>query len=162
LVLRYDPGAGIGWHRDRPVFEHVLGISLSAAAVIQFRRRRPGGFDRMSALLPPRSIYHLTGEGAASVGTQHRRDGDAALVDHLPQPVGEGNSARELAFLRANGGKFIQALGQPVQLPIPRQRRRLAPSRYLVVQRGKRGCCVHCSDPPVEQTRQPAAGTGHL
>src|SRR4051812_42153382 len=27
LVTRYDPGAGIGWHRDRPVFEHVVGIS---------------------------------------------------------------------------------------------------------------------------------------
>jgi alkylated DNA repair dioxygenase AlkB len=62
LVLRYDPGAGIGWHRDRPVFEHVLGISLSAPVVMRFRRRRPGGFDRVSALLPPRSIYHLTGE----------------------------------------------------------------------------------------------------
>jgi alkylated DNA repair protein (DNA oxidative demethylase) len=62
LVLRYDPGAGIGWHRDRPVFEHVLGISLGAPVVMRFRRRRPGGFDRMSALLPPRSIYHLGGE----------------------------------------------------------------------------------------------------
>jgi len=62
LVLRYDPGAGIGWHRDRPVFEHVLGISLGAPAVMRFRRRRPGGFDRVSAPLAPRSIYHLTGE----------------------------------------------------------------------------------------------------
>ena len=62
LVIRYDPGAGIGWHRDRPVFEHVLGISLGAPAVMRFRRRRPGGFDRVSRLLPPRSIYHLTGE----------------------------------------------------------------------------------------------------
>jgi alkylated DNA repair dioxygenase AlkB len=62
LVIRYDPGAGIGWHRDRPVFEHVLGISLGAPAVMRFRRRHPGGFDRVSALLPPRSIYHLTGD----------------------------------------------------------------------------------------------------
>jgi DNA oxidative demethylase len=62
LIIRYDPGAGIGWHRDRPMFEHVLGISLGAPVVMRFRRRRPGGFDRVSALLPPRSIYHLTGE----------------------------------------------------------------------------------------------------
>ena len=61
LLIRYDPGAGIGWHRDRPVFEHVLGISLGAAATMRFRRRRPGGFDRRSAVLPPRSTYHLTG-----------------------------------------------------------------------------------------------------
>jgi alkylated DNA repair dioxygenase AlkB len=61
LLIRYNPGAGIGWHRDRPVFEHVLGISLGAPATMRFRRRRPGGFDRSSALLTPRSIYHLTG-----------------------------------------------------------------------------------------------------
>ena len=62
LLIRYDPGAGIGWHRDRPVFEHVLGISLGAQATMRFRRRRSGGFDRASLLLEPRSIYHLTGE----------------------------------------------------------------------------------------------------
>jgi len=62
LLIRYDPGAGIGWHRDRPVFEHVLGISLGAAATMRFRRRWRGGFDRASVLLAPRSIYHLTGE----------------------------------------------------------------------------------------------------
>jgi DNA oxidative demethylase len=62
LLIRYDPGAGIGWHRDRPVFEHVLGISLGASATMRFRRRRPGGFDRKSARLTPRSIYHLIGE----------------------------------------------------------------------------------------------------
>ena len=62
LLIRYDPGAGIGWHRDRPVFEHVLGVSLGAPATMRFRRRKPGGFDRASALLEPRSIYHLTGE----------------------------------------------------------------------------------------------------
>jgi len=62
LLIRYDPGAGIGWHRDRPVFEHVFGISLGAPATMRFRRRKPGAFDRASALLAPRSIYHLTGE----------------------------------------------------------------------------------------------------
>lgn len=61
LLIRYDPGAGIGWHRDRPVFEHVIGVSLAAPASMRFRRRRPGGFDRASALLAPRSAYHLTG-----------------------------------------------------------------------------------------------------
>ena len=62
LLIRYDPGAAIGWHRDRPVFEHVLGISLGAPATMRFRRRQRGGFDRASAFLAPRSIYHLTGE----------------------------------------------------------------------------------------------------
>ena len=62
LLIRYDPGAGIGWHCDRSVFEHVVGISLGAPATMRFRRRRSGGFDRASAELTPRSIYHLSGE----------------------------------------------------------------------------------------------------
>jgi alkylated DNA repair protein (DNA oxidative demethylase) len=61
-LIRYDPGAGIGWHRDRPVFGHVIGVSLGAPATMRFRRRRPGGFNRFSAELSPRSIYHLEGE----------------------------------------------------------------------------------------------------
>jgi alkylated DNA repair dioxygenase AlkB len=62
LLIRYDPGAGIGWHRDRPVFEHVIGVSLGAPATLRFRRRHADGFDRASVFLPPRSVYHLTGE----------------------------------------------------------------------------------------------------
>jgi len=62
LLIRYDPGAGIGWHRDRPVFEHVVGVSLGAATTMRFRRRTPAGFDRVAARLDPRSIYHLSGD----------------------------------------------------------------------------------------------------
>jgi alkylated DNA repair protein (DNA oxidative demethylase) len=61
LLIRYDPGAGIGSHRDRSVFEHVIGVSLGASATMRFRRRRSGGFDRASASLALRSIYHMTG-----------------------------------------------------------------------------------------------------
>lgn len=61
LLIRYDPGAGIGWHRDRPIFGHVLGISLGEPAVMRFRRRRAGGFDRASVPLEPRAAYHLSG-----------------------------------------------------------------------------------------------------
>jgi alkylated DNA repair dioxygenase AlkB len=62
LVIRYDPGAAIGWHRDRLVFEHVVGISLNIPVSLRFRRRRAGGFDRAAVPLAPRSIYHLSGE----------------------------------------------------------------------------------------------------
>lgn len=61
LLVRYDPGAGIGWHRDRPVFETVVGISLGSPATLRFRRRRPGGFDRISVEVEPRSAYLLSG-----------------------------------------------------------------------------------------------------
>jgi DNA oxidative demethylase len=62
LLIRYDPGAGIGWHRDRPQFEHVVGVSLGNPATLRLRRRIERGFERASAELAPRSIYHLTGE----------------------------------------------------------------------------------------------------
>jgi len=62
LLIRYDPGAGIGWHKDRPVFEHVVGISLGAEATLRLRRRIATGFDRAKVDLAPRSIYHLSGE----------------------------------------------------------------------------------------------------
>jgi alkylated DNA repair protein (DNA oxidative demethylase) len=62
LLIRYDPGAGIGWHRDRPVFEHVVGISLGNPAILRLRRRTPNGFDRVALPVAPRSIYHLRGE----------------------------------------------------------------------------------------------------
>jgi alkylated DNA repair dioxygenase AlkB len=62
LLIRYDPGAGIGWHRDRPLFEHVVGISLGNPATLRLRRRKESGFERASVALVPRSIYHLSGE----------------------------------------------------------------------------------------------------
>ena len=62
LIARYDPGAGIGWHRDRDVFDQVVGVSLGTPATLRFRRRKPGGFDRTSLEVAPRSAYLLSGE----------------------------------------------------------------------------------------------------
>lgn len=62
LVIRYDPGAGIGWHKDRPLFDHVVGVSLGAPAALRLRRRSGSRFERTSAPLQPRGIYHLAGE----------------------------------------------------------------------------------------------------
>lgn len=62
LIVRYDPGAGIGWHRDRPVFGQVVGISLGAPAILRFRQRVANGFRRTNVRLEPRSAYLLSGE----------------------------------------------------------------------------------------------------
>jgi DNA oxidative demethylase len=62
LLARYDRGAGIGWHRDRDVFEKVLGMSLGTPATIRFRQRTPAGFKRASLELAPRSAYLLVDE----------------------------------------------------------------------------------------------------
>jgi len=62
LVARYDPGAGIGWHRDRSVFERVVGVSLNSPANLRFRQRTGSGFKRFSLPVEPRSAYLLSGE----------------------------------------------------------------------------------------------------
>ncbi len=62
LIIRYDVGAGIGWHRDRPVFDQVVGISLLSGCVLRFRRREGRAFRRYSLDAPPRSAYLLSGE----------------------------------------------------------------------------------------------------
>src|SRR6476646_3932631 len=62
LLARYDPGAGIGWHRDRDVFERVVGISLAAPATLRFRQRTATGFRRANLEVQPRSAYLLSGE----------------------------------------------------------------------------------------------------
>lgn len=69
LLIRYDPGAAIGWHKDRPVFEHVIGISLGSPTAMRFRRRAGARFERVSVPLQPRSIYHLS--GGARHGWEH-------------------------------------------------------------------------------------------
>lgn len=62
LLIRYDPGAGIGWHKDRPIYGDVIGISLGAPAVMRFRRSQDKHWLRAVAPLAPRGIYHLSGE----------------------------------------------------------------------------------------------------
>jgi DNA oxidative demethylase len=62
LLARYDPGAGIGWHRDRPQFEGVVGFSLGSPATMRFRQRTGKGFRRANVHLAPRSAYLLSGE----------------------------------------------------------------------------------------------------
>lgn len=62
LLLRYDPGAGIGWHRDRPIYDQVVGISLGAPATMRFRRKEGERWRRVNVPLEPRGLYHLSGE----------------------------------------------------------------------------------------------------
>lgn len=62
LLLKYGEGAGIGWHKDRPAFAHVFGVSLGEHAVMRFRKKVGERWRRVNVPLEPRSLYHLTGE----------------------------------------------------------------------------------------------------
>ena len=61
LVTEYAPGAPIGWHRDKPMFEDVVAISFLAPCLLRFRRRLGDGWERRSLEVMPRSAYVLRG-----------------------------------------------------------------------------------------------------
>jgi alkylated DNA repair dioxygenase AlkB len=61
LLTEYQPGATIGWHRDRPNFEDVIGISLLAPCQFRLRRKSSGGWDRYKFAAAARSVYLLRG-----------------------------------------------------------------------------------------------------
>jgi alkylated DNA repair dioxygenase AlkB len=69
LVTEYQPGAGIGWHRDAPPFDIVAGISLAGSCRMRFQRGTGTEREVCAVELPPRSIYLLT--GSARKNWQH-------------------------------------------------------------------------------------------
>jgi alkylated DNA repair dioxygenase AlkB len=69
LITEYSPGSAIGWHRDRPEFNDVIGVSLLAPCMFRLRRRVGQRWERASLKLPPRSAYLL--RGAARDDWQH-------------------------------------------------------------------------------------------
>ena len=61
-VNEYRQGAGVGWHKDKPQFGIVVGVSLLAPATMRFRKAIGARWIRTSHALQPRSIYILSGE----------------------------------------------------------------------------------------------------
>jgi alkylated DNA repair dioxygenase AlkB len=61
LVTEYAPGAGIGWHRDKPMFEKVAALSFLAPCDLRLRRKNATGWERRSVHIAPRSGYLLSG-----------------------------------------------------------------------------------------------------
>lgn len=61
LVTEYSPGTEIGWHRDRPVFEDVIGLSLSSSCQFRFRRKVGTRWERYKVTAEPRSVYLMRG-----------------------------------------------------------------------------------------------------
>jgi alkylated DNA repair dioxygenase AlkB len=61
LCTEYDIGVGIGWHRDKPNFDRVFGLSLGAACKFRFRRPVGAKWERFTLEAQPRSIYLMSG-----------------------------------------------------------------------------------------------------
>ncbi len=74
-MTEYAPGAGIGWHRDAPMFGDVIaGVSLGAPARMRFRPyERPS--RRPADAAPRRTSHELTLEAGSAyliTGTARR------------------------------------------------------------------------------------------
>ncbi|GLR95458.1 MULTISPECIES: alpha-ketoglutarate-dependent dioxygenase AlkB [Bradyrhizobium] len=62
LCTEYEVGVGIGWHRDKPHFDKVLGLSLGSPCKFRFRRRHGAKWERHTLEALPRSLYMMEGE----------------------------------------------------------------------------------------------------
>jgi alkylated DNA repair dioxygenase AlkB len=73
LVSEYRPGTPLGWHRDVPDFEAIVGVSLGGTAKMKLRPYKPGERnlkqDVIDLTLEPRSAYLI--RGTARWGWQH-------------------------------------------------------------------------------------------
>jgi len=63
LVSEYRPGAPIGWHRDKPSYGVVFGLSLKGRGTMRFRPLESHIEPRQTLVLElePRSLYVMQG-----------------------------------------------------------------------------------------------------
>ena len=61
LCTEYDTGVGIGWHRDKPHFNRIFGLSLGSPCRFRLRRVVGDRWQRHALDAAPRSIYMMAG-----------------------------------------------------------------------------------------------------
>ena len=62
LCTEYDTGVGIGWHRDKPHFDRIFGLSLGSPCKFRFRKPVGEKWQRYTLDAAPRSLYTMSGE----------------------------------------------------------------------------------------------------
>ena len=76
LVTEYQPGAAIGWHRDKKSFDLIFGLSLGASCPFRFRRKIGSRWERFTLTIEPRSLYLMS-------------DDARSLWEHSIPPISE-------------------------------------------------------------------------
>jgi alkylated DNA repair dioxygenase AlkB len=61
VIHEYPPGAPMGWHRDVPQFEIIVGVSLASACRMRLKPYRAEG-KPIGIVLEPRSAYIMRGD----------------------------------------------------------------------------------------------------
>jgi alkylated DNA repair dioxygenase AlkB len=105
LVAEYAPGTPLGWHRDVPDFETIVGVSLCNAAVLRFRPYPPDTVAKRHAVqleVEPRSIYVMA--GASRWDWQHCVPPVKAPRWSITLRTRSGSRLRRLADGQSKGG----------------------------------------------------------
>jgi alkylated DNA repair dioxygenase AlkB len=68
VITEYPPGAPIGWHRDVPQFDLIVGVSLASGCRMRLKPYKEKG-RIVAVTLDPRSVYAM--RGVARCGYQH-------------------------------------------------------------------------------------------
>jgi alkylated DNA repair dioxygenase AlkB len=61
MITEYAPGTQLGWHRDMPPYDKVMGISLGSAVPFRFRRKTGKTWERITLIAERRSLYSMSG-----------------------------------------------------------------------------------------------------
>ena len=97
LFTEYEQGIGIGWHRDKPHFDQVFGLSLASACKFRFRRKTGRTWQRFTLEAEPRSLYMMAGESRS-------------IWEHSNPPV---DAARYSITVRTMAGEATRASWPP-------------------------------------------------
>jgi alkylated DNA repair dioxygenase AlkB len=100
LFTEYEKGTGIGWHRDKPHFDQVFGLSLASACKFRFRRKTGRTWQRFTLEAEPRSLYMMAGESRS-------------IWEHSIPPV---DSTRYSITFRTMAGENTPASRPPGQI----------------------------------------------
>ena len=100
LFTEYEKGTGIGWHRDKPHFDQVFGLSLASACKFRFRRKTGRTWQRFTLEAEPRSLYMMAGESRS-------------IWEHSIPPV---DSPRYSITFRTMAGETTPAFRPPGQI----------------------------------------------
>jgi alkylated DNA repair dioxygenase AlkB len=82
VITEYSPGSPIGWHRDVPQFEIIIGISLKSSCRFRFKPYRKEG-KLLAISLEPRFCLHSARSGTMAIPTQHTGGEDPPVLHHV-------------------------------------------------------------------------------
>ena len=98
LVTEYTPGAAIGWHRDRPAYRDVIGVSFSSSC--RFRLRPQAGQQLGTRFADLGAAFGVPAArpGSDGMAAQHPARRALAVFRHIQKHAGR----RISEFLRGS------------------------------------------------------------